>query len=169
MSPRRLHSTLITLMIAAIAAVVIGGCGGDSDDRDAGSGSAAEGAAELDSKPEVEVPEGDPPSELETEDLVEGEGDPVVKGDFVRMQYVGVLFENGKQFDASWDSGQPFEFELGAGNVIEGWDKGIVGMRQGGRRMLVIPSELGYGSSGQPPDIPADATLVFVVDLVDIL
>ena len=123
---------------------------------------------DLDSKPRVDVPKGDPPSKLVTEDIVEGKGKAAKKGDQVEMQYVGVLYEDGTEFDASWNSGEPFPFELGAGNVIEGWDKGIVGMKEGGRRKLIIPPDLAYGPDGQPPTIPPDATLVFVVDLVSI-
>ena len=87
------------------------------------------------------------------------------------MQYVGVLFENGKQFDASWNGNRPgrsFEFALGGGQVIPGWDQGVVGLKEGGRRKLIIPSDLGYGARGFPPDIPADAALIFDVDLVKV-
>jgi peptidylprolyl isomerase len=84
------------------------------------------------------------------------------------MQYVGALYSDGPEFDASWDTGQPFDFTLGEGTVIAGWDQGIVGMRVGGRREMIIPPDLGYGPTGQPPDIPPDATLVFIVDLLDV-
>ncbi len=85
------------------------------------------------------------------------------------MQYVGVLYDGGTQFDASWDrGGEPFAFQLGGGRVIGGWDQGIVGMREGGRRQLVIPPELGYGDRGAGADIPPGATLVFVVDLLEV-
>jgi peptidylprolyl isomerase len=86
----------------------------------------------------------------------------------VSVQYVGVNFSNGQQFDASWDSGQPFEFPLGGGSVIPGWDQGVEGMKVGGRRELIIPPDLGYGAQGQPPDIPPNETLVFVIDLLDV-
>lgn len=119
-------------------------------------------------KPTVEVPEGEPPTELETEDIVEGEGEAAEAGDTLTMQYVGVSYATGEQFDASWDTGQPFIFELGAGMVIEGWDEGLVGMREGGRRQLVIPPDMAYGAAGSPPAIGPDETLVFVVDLVEI-
>ena len=81
------------------------------------------------------------------------------------MQYVGVLYDGGTEFDASWNSGEPFPFKLGNGDVIKGWDQGIVGMKEGGRRKLIIPPDLAYGPEGQPPTIPPNATLVFVVDL----
>lgn len=120
------------------------------------------------SKPEVEVPDGDPPTELEIEDITEGEGTEAAAGDTLTMQYVGVNYSNGKEFDSSWDGGEPFTFQLGAGNVIPGWDQGIEGMKVGGRRQLIIPPDLGYGAQGSPPDIPPDETLVFIVDLLDV-
>ena len=84
------------------------------------------------------------------------------------MQYVGVNYSNGEEFDSSWSTGQPFEFQLGSGGVIPGWDEGIPGMKVGGRRELIIPPDLAYGQQGRPPDIGPDETLVFVVDLVDV-
>ncbi|HUR87266.1 MAG TPA: FKBP-type peptidyl-prolyl cis-trans isomerase [Solirubrobacteraceae bacterium] len=120
------------------------------------------------SKPEIPKPAGDPPTKLVTEDIVEGKGNAAKAGDNVTMQYVGVSFSTGEQFDASWDRGQPFPFQLGAGMVIPGWDQGIVGMKPGGRRELVIPPDLAYGPQGQPPAIGPNETLVFVVDLVSI-
>jgi peptidylprolyl isomerase len=123
---------------------------------------------DLKAKPRVDVPKGDPPKKLVKEDIVKGKGKAAKSGDQVEMQYVGVLYEDGTQFDASWDSGQPFPFELGGGQVIKGWDEGIVGMKEGGRRKLIIPPDLAYGPQGQPPTIPPEATLVFVVDLISI-
>jgi peptidylprolyl isomerase len=128
----------------------------------------ADASDDLQSKPTIEVPKTPPPTELQVSDIVVGEGELACAGDFVSMQYVGVTYADGKQFDASWDRGQPFEFELGGGQVIGGWDQGIVGMKQGGRRQLVIPPDLGYGDQGAPPAIPPGATLVFVVDLVGV-
>ncbi|MDQ3644098.1 MAG: FKBP-type peptidyl-prolyl cis-trans isomerase [Actinomycetota bacterium] len=116
----------------------------------------------------MDVPEGPPPKELETEDIVEGEGEAAKAGDTLTMQYVGVSYSTGQEFDASWDQGQPFIFELGAGDVIEGWDEGLVGMREGGRRQLIIPPDMAYGATGQPPVIGPDETLIFVVDLIEI-
>ena len=124
---------------------------------------------DLETKPVVDAPDEEPPAELQVSDIVVGEGDLACSGDVVAMQYVGVLYEDGTQFDASWDRGQePFEFQLGGGQVIAGWDQGIVGMRQGGRRQLVIPAELGYGEGGAGADIPPGAALIFVVDLVGV-
>jgi peptidylprolyl isomerase len=116
-------------------------------------------------KPVIEKPSGSPPRRLQKEDIVKGKGPAAKAGDSVTMQYVGVSFSNGEQFDASWDSGQPFPFQLGAGMVIQGWDQGMVGMKAGGRRLLVIPPDLGYGPSGSGP-IGPNETLIFVVDLV---
>jgi peptidylprolyl isomerase len=122
---------------------------------------------DLDSKPEVPVPTGSPPDELATDDVVVGEGAAATSGSQVKVHYVGVSFSNGKQFDSSWDRGQLFDFPLGAGRVIKGWDFGIAGMREGGRRTLVIPPSLGYGPRGAGP-IKPNETLVFVVDLVEV-
>jgi peptidylprolyl isomerase len=122
---------------------------------------------DLGSKPEVPAPTGSPPDELVTDDVVVGEGTAAKSGDQVKVHYVGVSFSSGKQFDSSWDRGQPFDFPLGAGRVIKGWDFGVSGMREGGRRTLVIPPSLGYGSRGAGP-IKPNETLVFVVDLVEV-
>ena len=111
--------------------------------------------------------EASPPLGLEIEDLVLGEGDPVTSGDFLIMDYVGVSYSTGLQFDASWDRGSPFTFELGSGQVIQGWDQGISGMMVGGRRLLTIPPELGYGQTGSGSgSIGPNETLVFIVDLL---
>lgn len=116
-------------------------------------------------KPKIAALKGAPPTELVTEDVVKGTGAPVKSGDTLSMDYVGVLAADGSEFDASWDRGQEFEFPIGAGQVIPGWDEGIIGMRKGGRRILVIPSDLAYGPQGSPPAIPPNSALVFVVDL----
>jgi hypothetical protein len=114
-----------------------------------------EGSTDLASKPVLVDSCGPAPDELVVTDIVEGEGDVAEVGDPVTMQYVGVLHEDGTEFDASWDRGEPFEFTLGTGQVIAGWDEGIVGMREGGRRQLVIPPDLGYGDQGAGGAIPA--------------
>ena len=117
-------------------------------------------------KPVIEIPEGDPPSELVVEDLTVGDGAEAVAGTTCTMQYVGHGWSTRRQFDASWDRGEPFSFRLGAGMVIGGWDQGVAGMKVGGRRKLTIPPELGYGSRGAGRDIKPGETLVFVVDLL---
>lgn len=120
-------------------------------------------------KPEVTLPEGEPRgSALRTEDLIVGEGDEATPGRRVEVHYVGVSWRTGDQFDASWDRGQTFRFKLGGGQVITGWDQGVAGMRVGGRRRLVIPPALAYGSRGAPPVIGPNEHLVFVVDLISV-
>jgi len=118
-------------------------------------------------KPTVHVPSGPPPAGLEVADLIPGTGPAAKAGDAVTVQYVGVLYANGQQFDASWDRGQPFQFTLGQGQVIPGWDQGVAGMKVGGRRELIIPPALAYGASGQG-SIGPNQTLIFIVDLVKI-
>jgi hypothetical protein len=120
-------------------------------------------------KPTVTVPSGAPPTVLEASDLITGTGAAAKEGDTVTVQYVGVLYATGKEFSASWDSNMPFSFVLNAQQVIQGWAEGVVGMKAGGRRELVIPPALAYGNTPPPNSgIPADATLVFVVDLLKI-
>ncbi|WP_425838528.1 FKBP-type peptidyl-prolyl cis-trans isomerase [Streptomyces fractus] len=119
-------------------------------------------------KPEVDVPEGDAPAELTIRDLIVGDGAEVKPGMVVKAHYVGVTFESGKEFDASWDRGEPFKFAVGGGRVIKGWDRGVRGMKVGGRREIIVPPRLGYGNQSPSPLIPAGSTLVFVVDLLDV-
>lgn len=107
------------------------------------------------------------PSKLEITDDAVGTGKEVKTGDKVKVHYTGTLM-NGKQFDSSRDKGEPFGFTIGKGEVIKGWDEGVVGMRVGGKRRLVIPSDLGYGPSGHGDSIPKDAGLKFEVELVAI-
>jgi peptidylprolyl isomerase len=115
-------------------------------------------------KPAIPKPTGDPPSELVIQDVVKGKGKGAKAGDPVTVDYVGVSHSTGEQFDASWDGGSPFTFTLGTGGVIQGWDQGVVGMKQGGRRLLVIPPDLAYGVDGRPGIAPNE-TLLFVIDL----
>jgi peptidylprolyl isomerase len=170
---------LILAACLAALALTVAACGDDdesssSSKKDANTApteTAAEQAApelpkELQTKPKVKVPSGPPPKKLETKDIVKGKGAAAANGAPVTVQYVGVLYKDGKEFDSSWAAGQPFSFTLGGGEVIPGWDKGIVGMRVGGRRQLTIPPDLAYGAEGSPPDIGPNETLVFVVDLV---
>ncbi|MEU6391701.1 FKBP-type peptidyl-prolyl cis-trans isomerase [Streptomyces sp. NPDC046939] len=119
-------------------------------------------------KPEVSVPEGDAPAELTVRDLAVGDGPEVRPGMVVKVHYVGVTFESGQEFDASWDRGEPLKFALGGGKVIKGLDRGLRGMKVGGRREVIVPPRLGYGKQSPSPLIPAGSTLVFVVDLVDV-
>jgi len=124
------------------------------------------GAGDLSAKPAVSVDSSaEPPSQLVSEDLVEGGGAEIARGDNADVQYVGVSWSTGHEFDSSWDRGaQPFSFPVGAGRVIAGWDQGVQGMRAGGRRLLVIPPDMGYGDHGAGGVIAPGETLVFVVD-----
>ncbi|HEY0639659.1 MAG TPA: FKBP-type peptidyl-prolyl cis-trans isomerase [Pseudonocardiaceae bacterium] len=119
-------------------------------------------------KPEVDPIDGDPPADLLVQDLTVGDGDEATPGRSVLVHYVGVAHSTGEQFDASWDRGEPFGFPLGAGRVIAGWDRGVAGMRVGGRRKLVIPPHLGYGNRGAGGAIKPGETLIFVVDLLGV-
>jgi peptidylprolyl isomerase len=119
-------------------------------------------------RPTIAKPEGDIPFELVVEDLVVGEGEEATKGKRLSVHYVGVAFSSGDEFDASWNRGRPFEFKLGKGQVIPGWDRGVEGMRVGGRRKLTIPSALAYGARGAGVAIKPHEPLVFVVDLLSV-
>jgi peptidylprolyl isomerase len=130
-----------------------------------GTGGKVEVTGKVGEKPEIKTPGGEAPTELVSEDIEEGKGAAAKAGDTVQVQYSGVLYDDGTPFDNSFDRGEPFEFNLGAGMVIPGWDQGVAGMKEGGRRVLTIPSDLGYGDAGAPPTIPPGAALVFVVDL----
>ncbi len=168
-----MRPTLRTAVIAAIAALTAlapSACGKSGGTKSAGSSNstAAAGAGKAGTKPTVTVPSGPAPTTLQKQDLIVGTGAEAVAGKKVSVQYVGVSYSTGKQFDASWDRGQPFSFTLGEGDVIKGWDQGVPGMKVGGRRQLVIPPDLAYGPAGAPPDIGPNETLVFVVDLLSV-
>ena len=117
-------------------------------------------------RPEIDTPEGDIPLELGIDDLVVGDGDEATKGSKVTVHYVGVAFRSGEEFDASWNRGQPFEFALGKGQVIPGWDAGVAGMKVGGRRKLTSPSAMAYGARGAGGVVKPHEPLVFVVELL---
>jgi peptidylprolyl isomerase len=173
------------IILAIVLTLSLAACG--EDDEPAGGGTTttestpepaptdddpveviAEGISEnLDERPKVPAPQTEPPTELVMEDIVKGKGRAAKAGNTVSVQYVGVSWSTGQEFDASWNSGQPFPFPLGGGRVIPGWDQGVEGMKKGGRRLLVIPPELGYGATGSPPVIAPNETLIFVVDMVD--
>lgn len=119
-------------------------------------------------KPEVDFPGGEAPTELQSTDLVVGDGEEATPGRTAVVHYVGVAFSTGEEFDASYDRGDPFAFPLGGGRVIAGWDRGVVGMKVGGRRQLVIPPDLAYGERGAGQVIKPGETLIFVVDLVGV-
>ena len=119
-------------------------------------------------KPEVDFPDGPPPTDLQVVDLVEGDGPEASVGQTALVHYVGVAYSTGEEFDASWNRGEAFSFPLGGGRVIAGWDQGVVGMKVGGRRRLVIPPHLGYGDRGAGGAIAPGETLIFIVDLLSL-
>lgn len=180
----RARSRALLLLAVLAAAGLIAGCGGSSgssgtigvgnentsDESLAKAGEVKVAktptSGPLATEPKVTPPTGPPPTKLEKKDLVVGTGKEAKTGETVTVNYVGVLYKGGKEFDASWKRKEPFQFKLGQGQVIKGWDQGVAGMKVGGRRELVIPSELAYGKTGSPPAIPANAPLVFVVDLL---
>jgi peptidylprolyl isomerase len=120
--------------------------------------------AALKTKPKVSIPKGPPPKKLVIKDLIKGTGATATANSTVNVQYVGVLYKNGQQFDASWNDGSGQPVSLPLSGVIKGWQQGIPGMKIGGRRELIIPPSLGYGSTAQSK-IPANSTLVFIIDL----
>jgi len=117
-------------------------------------------------KPEIDPPDGPPPSDLDVTDLRDGDGEEATEGRTVQVHYVGVAHSTGEEFDASYNRGEPLSFRLGVGQVISGWDQGVQGMKVGGRRRLVIPPHLAYGDRGAGGVIGPGETLIFVVDLV---
>jgi len=172
---RRLLACLLLLL------VLVPACGDDDDETTTQSSDRQsettdepspseqrEALKDTTAKPVIPKPSGSPPRRLVKEDIVKGKGRAAKLGDTLTVHYVGVLFTTGDEFDASWDRGAPYDVELGAGGVIPGWEKGLVGIRKGGRRMLTIPPELAYGPEGYPPTIGPNETLVFAIDAVDI-
>jgi peptidylprolyl isomerase len=193
-SDRRVNATRVPTLFLAVLAIALplgaAGCGGKSKSSSSASSSStptstttsstetstreatgsvppAPDEKKLGKKPSISRPSGNPPSTLQKRDIVKGKGKEAKSGDQVSVQYVGISWSNGKQFDASWDRGQPFEFQLGAGMVIPGWDQGVAGMKEGGRRQLIIPPDLAYGPAGQGP-IGPNETLVFDIDLLKV-
>jgi FKBP-type peptidyl-prolyl cis-trans isomerase len=122
---------------------------------------------EATAKPVIAMPKSEAPKKLVASVLTAGTGADVKSGQQIKVQYVGQIWATGEQFDASWDRGQPIEFGIGTGNVIQGWDEGLVGQKIGSRVLLVIPPDKGYGAGGRPPKIKGTDTMVFVVDIID--
>jgi peptidylprolyl isomerase len=179
----RLRAGLMTALLLLVAALLIAGCGssGESSTITIGNESKANNklitaedpsvpktptSGPLATKPTVEAGKGAPPTKLESKDLIVGTGKEAKKGATVYVNYVGALWKNGEEFDSSWKRKEPFLFVIGTGEVIKGWDKGVVGMKVGGRRELRIPSEEAYGKLGNAPKIPKNEALIFVVDLL---
>lgn len=160
------------LILMLCAGLAFAGCGDDSSDADTGSTTTTTESTTAEKppqrkKPQVNPPKGAPPKELVEKDLIEGTGAEAKAGDEVTVHYVGVGYDSGTEFDSSWDRNEPFTFSLGGGEVIRGWDLGVEGMKVGGRRELIIPPDLAYGSEGSGTIAP-NATLVFVVDLLGV-
>jgi peptidylprolyl isomerase len=162
---------LIAIFVVC-AALAVAGCGSSDSSTSTGgeSSSPAKSASSASTntkvKPKVAVPSGPAPKQLTETEVVEGTGAEAKPGDQVTVQYVGVGYESGEEFDSSWSRNEPFSFSLGAGEVIAGWDQGVAGMKVGGRRELIIPSQLAYGPAGSPPSIGPNETLIFVIDLL---
>ena len=184
-----------TIALLAAAALSVGACGEDEGDTDAdlpaaipanpatattpaaptqtattakpsaSAGKSANISKDLSSKPEIAKASGDPPTKLVVKDIVKGTGKAAKVDDQVTVHYVGVSHSTGEEFDASWTGGEPVQFALSQGQLIDGWVQGIPGMKVGGRRMLTIPADLAYGEQGSPPSIGPNETLVFVIDL----
>jgi peptidylprolyl isomerase len=120
----------------------------------------------LSKRPTIKHHKGPPPKKLTIKNIINGTGPGAANGDALITNYVGALYSNTKVFGSSWSLGGPFALTLGSGEVIEGWERGLLGMRVGGRRELIVPPGLAYGKRGNPPRIPPNSTLVFVVDLL---
>lgn len=187
---------LLTIVAVVFASLVAAGCGGGSSSAETSSSESSEattasekfeipvqgqpptrtekeieakwdGKGLLGPQPKPIIPKQPPPEELVVQDLINGKGRAARKGSEITVQYVGVNYKTGKEFDASWRYGKPFTFELGAGFVVPGWEEGLEGMEVGAQRELIIPPELGYGYRRQE-GIPPGSTLVFVVDLLKV-
>ena len=148
-----------TFCLLLVVAFTVAACGGGEDPTD--TGGSAPDDSECDTSPMTTD------SGLEIQEIECGDGETAESGDTLVVHYTGTLAD-GTKFDSSLDRGEPFSFKVGAGDVIQGWDEGFVGMKVGGKRKLTIPPELGYGEAGSPPVIPPNATLIFEVELVDI-
>lgn len=164
MTPKHL-GMLLGVAVCASSLFILSGC----DDKAASQAAAPQSEAtaaqtsETASAANVRTVNG-----IQIEDVEVGDGTQAKKGDTVSVNYLGTLASNGRKFDSSYDRNEPFTFKLGSGQVIEGWEKGIVGMKEGGKRILTIPPDKAYGPNGYPPVIPANATLKFEVELVEV-
>jgi FKBP-type peptidyl-prolyl cis-trans isomerase len=180
----RVPAALLLVLALLLAGLAIAGCGSSSEsstitignENTADNKLVAEGdpsvpktptSGPLATKPTVEAGKGPKPTKLETKEIVPGTGAEAKSGSTVYVNYVGALWSNGKEFDSSWKRNEPFQFVLGAGQVIKGWEQGVVGMKVGGRRELKIPPELGYGKEGTA-QIPKNEALIFIVDLLKV-
>jgi peptidylprolyl isomerase len=155
-------------------ALVLGGCSDDGDEETVDAGGEPADCRTAEEARSAETPEVDAPAEKATElvvtDLAVGCGAEIPEGAVVNVEvnYLGKAHSTGQEFDSSFARGVPASFPVGAGGLIEGWDTGLVGMKEGGRRQLLVPGDLAYGPMGSPPDIGPDDTLVFVIDLLSV-
>jgi peptidylprolyl isomerase len=173
-----MRNRVLAISSSVVVAALLAACGGStaSGVQQAPSAGATQASVpttpapppQLASKPTVTVPKGPAPTQLVVKDLIPGTGQAAQAGQTITVNYVGVLYANGKEFDSSWKRNQPFSTALTTGSVIPGWVKGIPGMKVGGRRELIIPASLAYGKAGSPPTIPPNSPLVFVVDLLSV-
>jgi peptidylprolyl isomerase len=162
---RRVITAIVVVVAVLLVMALISVLGGDDegDQEDAAPETTTTTAPD---KPDITIPETPPPTELQTTDITVGEGEEARAGSTVEVHYAGRAYSNGEEFDSSYERGEAFSFTLGQGGVIPGWDQGIAGMREGGRRQLIVPPDLAYGEQGDPPDIGPNDTLVFVIDLL---
>jgi peptidylprolyl isomerase len=189
--PRFGTTRLISVAALLVLAVLAAGCGSSTEESAADKSAAkaeseaksqqpipeakaptsakadpTAGEADINKKPTVPKGSGSAPTALKAETLIAGSGPEIKTGQQATVNYVGVLFKNGKEFDSSWGKGkQPFQFALGSGQVIPGWDEGVLGMKVGERRRLTIPADLAYGAQGSPPKIGPNEPLIFDIDL----
>ena len=183
-APSRLRSRALASLALLGTGLLIAGCGSSGESSTITIGNESKSDSKLITAANPEIPKtptsgplatkptitaGKPPqpTTLQTKDLVVGTGAEAKKGSTVYVNYVGALYKNGKEFDSSWKRNEPFLFVIGTGEVISGWDKGVVGMKVGGRRELIIPSSLAYGKTGNPSIGPNEA-LIFIVDLLSV-
>ena len=163
---RRVITGAVVAVVVIALLVLVSALGGDDDGGEETEDAAATTTTTAPEKPEVTIPETPPPTELQSTDIEVGEGEEAQTGDTLRVHYVGKIYASGEEFDSSYER-DPIEVQLVSPGVIEGWAQGLVGVREGGRRQLVIPPDLGYGA--QPSgDIPANSTLVFVIDVLSV-
>ena len=182
---RRLRAGLLPAVLLLLAALLVAGCGSSSESSTITIGNESKAdtklitaedpsvpktptSGPLATKPTIEAGKGPKPTKLETKEIVVGTGKEAKKGSTVYVNYVGALWSTGQEFDSSWKRNEPFLFVIGTGEVIAGWDKGVVGMKVGGRRELKIPPEEAYGKLGNAPKIPKNEALIFVVDLLKV-
>jgi peptidylprolyl isomerase len=158
-----LGAVVLALIVGLMALFAVLG-GDDEGDQEAAPSTTTTTAPD---KPDVTIPEAPPPTTLQSTDLTVGDGEEAQVGDTLFVRYVGKIYETGEEFESTYEAPEPADIQLVPG-VIQGWLQGLPGMKEGGRRQLIIPPDLGYGPEGQPPDIPANSTLVFVIDLIQV-